>query len=170
MVIAADPIPDHATLVLQGFESVTMNALVLERSDDPLDHSVRLGAAGCDEFLLQAVAFDQDCVASTGEDQAIVRSKKERRLDTVEMAVSSHQGLLQCRLNGLGLVAAAQMPTQQFPCVEIDHQSQLGPVVAPTQNSAHTVWPIVHSAQQPPRARPESSGETLQAVCALACP
>ena len=94
MVIEADPIPDHATGVLQGLEPVAVHALLLEGSDDPLNHTVLLGAVGRDELLAQAVAFDQGRVASAGEDQAVVRSQKERRLDTAEMAVSSNQRLL----------------------------------------------------------------------------
>jgi hypothetical protein len=43
VVIEADPIPDHATGMLQGLEPVAMNALILEGSDDPLDHAVLLG-------------------------------------------------------------------------------------------------------------------------------
>ena len=72
VVIEANPIPDDTAGVLQGLESVTMNALVLEGSDDPLDHAVLLRAVGRDEFLAQAVALDQGCVASAGEYKAVV--------------------------------------------------------------------------------------------------
>ena len=43
MVVEADPITEYATGVLQGLEAVAMNALVLERSDDPFDHAVLFG-------------------------------------------------------------------------------------------------------------------------------
>ncbi len=107
MVVKADPIPDHAAGVLQGLEPVAMNALIFEGSDDPFDHAVLFGAVGRDELLPQAIAFDQGRVASAGEDQAVVGSKQERRLDTAEMPVSSDQGLLQCRFSGFGSAAAA---------------------------------------------------------------
>lgn len=94
VVIEADPVTDHAAGVLQGLEPVAMNALILEGFDDPLDHAVLLGAVGCDELLAQAIAFDQGRVAAAGEDQSVVRSQKERRLDTAQMAISSNQGLL----------------------------------------------------------------------------
>ena len=96
MVIEADPIPDHTAGVLQGLEPVTMNALIFEGSDDPLDHAVLLRAVGRDELLAKAIAFDEGRVAAACEDQAVVGSKQERRLDTAEMPVSSDQGLLQC--------------------------------------------------------------------------
>ena len=81
MVVETDPVADHTAGVLQGLESVTMNALVLEGSDDPLDHAVLFGAVGRDELLTQAIAFDQGRVATAGEDQSVIRSQKERRLD-----------------------------------------------------------------------------------------
>ena len=95
MVVKADPIPDDTAGVLQGLEPVTMNALVLEGPDHPLDHAVLLWAVGRDELLAQAVAFDQGRVASACEHQTVVGSQKERCLDTAKMAVSSDQGLLQ---------------------------------------------------------------------------
>ena len=94
MVIEADPIPDHTAGVLQGLEPVTMNALIFEGSDDPLDHAVLFRAVGRDELLPQAIAFDEGRIASAGEDQTVIGSQKERRLDTAEMPVSSDQGLL----------------------------------------------------------------------------
>ena len=54
MVIEADPIPDHTARVLQGLEPVAVNSLILAGPDDPLDHSVLLGAVGRDELLAQA--------------------------------------------------------------------------------------------------------------------
>lgn len=107
MVIEADPIPDLATGVLQGLEPVAMNAFILEGSDEPLGHAVLLGAVGCDELLAQAIAFDQSRVALAGEDQSVVRSQKEKRLDTAQMVISSNQSLLQCRFSRLGSAAAA---------------------------------------------------------------
>ena len=94
MVVKADPIPDDTAGVLQGLEPVTVNALIFEGSDDTFDHAVLLGAVGRDELLAQAIAFNQGRVAAACEDQAVVGSQKERRLDTAEMPVSSDQGLL----------------------------------------------------------------------------
>lgn len=72
MVVPADPICNHPAGMLQGFESVTMHALLLERADHALDHPVLLRAVGRDELLLQAVAFDQGRVAATGKYQAVI--------------------------------------------------------------------------------------------------
>lgn len=75
MVIKADPVSDDTTSVLQGFEPVAVNALILEGSDHPLDHAVLLRGVRGDELLLQPVALDQARVASTGKNQPIVRAK-----------------------------------------------------------------------------------------------
>jgi hypothetical protein len=45
--------------MLQGLEAVTMHALLLERANDPLDHSVLLGTVGSDELLAQPVTAYQ---------------------------------------------------------------------------------------------------------------
>ncbi len=109
MVIKINPIPDDTTCVLQGLESMTMNALVLEGSDAPLDHAVLLRGVRGDELLLQPVAFDHGRVASAGED--------------------------------LGPATAADVPSEQFSRMAIDHQGQRGPVVPATPNSAHVRGP-----------------------------
>lgn len=72
MVVKADPVCDHTAGVLQGFESVAVHALVLERADHALDHAVLLRAVRGDELLLQPIAFDQGRVAAAREHQAVV--------------------------------------------------------------------------------------------------
>ena len=94
MVVKADRIPDDTAGVLQGLEPAAVNALIFECSDDTLDHAVLFRAVGRDELLPQAIAFNKGRVAEACEDQAVVGSKQERRLDTAEMPVSSDQGLL----------------------------------------------------------------------------
>ena len=77
MVVPTDPVRNHTAHVLQGFEPVAMHALVLERADHRLNHSILFGAVGCYELLLQAVAFDQGRVAATGEYQAVIGPQQE---------------------------------------------------------------------------------------------
>ncbi len=101
MVIEADPIPNDTACVLQDLKPLAINALILESSDDPLDHVVMYADIGRDELLVQAVAFEQGRVASADEDQSVVQSQKERRLEKAGMAVSSNQSLLQCRFSSL---------------------------------------------------------------------
>lgn len=67
MVTRTDAAGDHAASVLQGLEPVAVDALLLERADHPLDHSVRVRTVGRDELLLQSAALDQRGVATIGE-------------------------------------------------------------------------------------------------------
>nr|WP_245965225.1 hypothetical protein [Sinirhodobacter hankyongi] len=59
VIVEADPVGDDAGRVLDAFEAVPVNALLLERSDDALDHAVLLRAMRGDELLFQAIAADQ---------------------------------------------------------------------------------------------------------------
>ena len=43
-VVEAYPVADGTACVLQGLKAMTMRALLLERTDDPLDHAVLLWA------------------------------------------------------------------------------------------------------------------------------
>ncbi len=85
MVIETDPVTDDTAGVLKALESMTVNALVLEGSDDPLDHAVLLRGVRGDEFLLQPIAFDQGGVTAASEDQSVIRSKQEQLLNAAEM-------------------------------------------------------------------------------------
>ena len=78
MVVQLDPVADHASGVLLALEAMTVDALFLERPDDPLDHTVLLRAVWRDELLLQAIATHQSRVVAAGKDQAIVRTQQER--------------------------------------------------------------------------------------------
>lgn len=70
-VVELDPVADRAGSVLDAFEAVSMQALLFQRLDDTLDHTVLLWAMRGDELLAQAVAADQGGVMAAGEDQAI---------------------------------------------------------------------------------------------------
>ncbi|WP_238530172.1 hypothetical protein [Alicycliphilus denitrificans] len=45
--------------MMQRFEAVPMHALLLERTDHPLDQTVLFRAVWRDEFLAQPIASDQ---------------------------------------------------------------------------------------------------------------
>lgn len=143
MVVEADPVCDHAAGVLEGLEPVAVHALVFERSDHAFDHAVLLRAVRGDEFLLQTIALDQRRVAAAGEHQSVVRPQQERVLDLAQAAVAGDQRLLQRRLGGLGAAAAAEVPTQQFAAVAVDHQSQRSPPITPRPHAAQVRRPTL---------------------------
>ncbi len=78
MVVPLNPIADDATGMLQCFEARAMDALLFERPNDALDHSVLFRGVRRDELLLQSVAADECGVVSTTKDQPIVRTEEER--------------------------------------------------------------------------------------------
>ena len=46
VVVELDPVADHAAGVLQGFEAVAVDALLLQRPDHPLHQAVLLRGVG----------------------------------------------------------------------------------------------------------------------------
>lgn len=68
VVVAADPVAAAAGCVLNALEAMSMNALLLERPDHPLDHPVLLGAVRGDELLLQTIAADDGREVATCEE------------------------------------------------------------------------------------------------------
>lgn len=67
-VVKADPVTDDATGMLQGLEPVSMRALLLERSDEPLHHPVLFRTVGPDELLPRLTAAHEGGVTSRDED------------------------------------------------------------------------------------------------------
>jgi hypothetical protein len=52
----ADPVAARAVCVLGAFEALAVDASLLQRTDDALDHAILLWAVRGDELLLQPVA------------------------------------------------------------------------------------------------------------------
>lgn len=77
MVIKMNPVTNHSTGMLQGFKSLPMHTLLLQRSNDTLHYSILLRAMERDELLLQCIASDQDGVASASKNKSIVRPQQK---------------------------------------------------------------------------------------------
>ena len=84
MVVEADPVPDCAGSVLYAVEALAMNALLLQGSDDALDHAILLRAVRRDELLLEAIAADQRRELLAGKNKAVVRSQQEFLRDATQ--------------------------------------------------------------------------------------
>ncbi|WP_435166963.1 hypothetical protein [Falsirhodobacter sp. 1013] len=110
--------------MLDALEAVSVNALLLQRPDDALDHAVLLRAVRGDELLAEAVAANQTRVMAAGEDQAVVRSQQELPVDAAQRAEAVDQGMLQ-RTGGRGCLAGArQVPAEKFTRMAINDQMQ----------------------------------------------
>ena len=78
VVVDAEPLCDDTRGVLLGFEAMTMNALLFQRSDDPFDHAVLLRAVRGDELLTKTITTHEARIGSRGKNEPIVRPQQER--------------------------------------------------------------------------------------------
>jgi|OM-RGC.v1.035920642 hypothetical protein len=62
-----DLVADHPAGMPQCFKSLPMDALLFQRSDQPLDHPVLLRAIRRNELLFHPIASDQGYEASAGK-------------------------------------------------------------------------------------------------------
>ena len=120
VVIKGNPVTDDAHCVLDGLETVAMDALLLQRPDEALDHPVLLGTVWGDELLLQAVAAGDLGEVVAGEDQPIVRPQQELFLDLAQRAEPGNQSVLEGGAGGRGLAGLRQVPAQQLAGVAVD--------------------------------------------------
>lgn len=95
VVVEADPITERARRVLDAFEALAVNALLLQRPDHALDHAVLLRAVRGDELLLESIAADRRRVAPRCKDQPVVGSQQELPRHLAERAEPADQGMLQ---------------------------------------------------------------------------
>lgn len=68
MVVKLDPVGNGAAGMLQRLEAVSVYALLFERADHALDHSVLLRTVRRDERLPQTVTAYQSRVVAADED------------------------------------------------------------------------------------------------------
>ena len=95
VVVETDPVADDAVGVLDAFEAVAVNALLLERPDHALHHAVLLRAVRGDELLPQAIAAHQRREVAACEDQAVVRPQEELPVDPAKRSEPADQGVLE---------------------------------------------------------------------------
>ena len=129
VVVEADSVADGVRRVLDAVEALAMNALLLQRPDNALDHAVLPRAMRRDELLLQAIAADQGGVAPRDEDQPVVRPQKELLFHLAERAEPSDQCMLQRAGSSGGLSGPSEVPARKLAGVAIDDQSERGPAV-----------------------------------------
>ena len=108
LVVKPNPVTDDSIGMLQGLKPAAMNTLLFQSSDHTLDHPVLLGTVWCVELLSQAVASVQDCEASTGKVQAIVRAQQKKLFYFTQCSKPSNQGMLQSGFCCLGFARTRQ--------------------------------------------------------------
>ena len=86
--------------MLKALEVMTVDTLLFQRPNDPLDHPVLLRAVGRYELLLQSIAPDQAGIVATCKNQAVVGPEEEGVLNPAQAAVTGNQGLLESGTGG----------------------------------------------------------------------
>ena len=74
-VVVLEPRPQRLSGLIQCLEVVKPEALLFNRSDQPLDHTILLWRMGSDELLFQAIAADQCREVSACKNQAVTPSE-----------------------------------------------------------------------------------------------
>ena len=115
--------------MLDAVEALAVDALLLDRPDDALDHAVLLRAVGRDELLLQPVASDKGGIAVRGEDQAVVGPQQKLLGNLAQGAEPVDQGVFQGTRGRSGLSRPRQMPAQKLAGVAVDDQSERRPAI-----------------------------------------
>jgi|SRR5680860_107509 len=72
LVVPVDPLPDCPTCVLEVFEQVLPDALLLQAPEEALDHAVLFGSVGGDELLAETVVPESRPEPATLEYQSVV--------------------------------------------------------------------------------------------------
>jgi hypothetical protein len=123
-VVEANLFSDDTRGLLLGFETMTMHTLLLQRSDQALDHAALLRAVRRDEPL--TVASHHPGISPRREDQPVIRPYKEtgdRRL------------LQRSRCRGRS-AASRELPAQHFSRVTVDDERQGLPAIMTCPDAA----------------------------------
>nr|WP_291054382.1 hypothetical protein [Hyphomonas sp.] len=100
VVVEADPVSDDARGVLEVFETVPVDMLVLQGTDDAPDHAVLLWAVRGDELLAKSIDSDELGEGPAGKNQPVVTPEEERLADSAEGPEPGDKRLLTCAAGG----------------------------------------------------------------------
>ena len=97
IVVELDPVANDPRGVLLGLEAVTVNALLLEGTDDPLNPPVLLWAVRHDELLTKPITAHHPREVTGREDPSVVRSQQKWHRHPFQHPEACDQRLLQGR-------------------------------------------------------------------------
>jgi len=96
VIVEVDPVSDCSCCVLKALESMPMNALLLEGSDDAFNHSILLRAMRGYELLFEAITTNKPRVIAARKNQSIIGTQKEWVFDFPQRSVTGNRGVFQC--------------------------------------------------------------------------
>lgn len=122
---------------------MAMDALLLECADNTFDHSILLRTVWRDELLFEAITSDETGVIAARQDEAIIGSQQEGVLNLTERSVTSNESLFKCCPCGRGFAGSGELPTQEFPRMAIDDESEPQPAIASAPDTAQICRPAL---------------------------
>src|SRR5680860_612415 len=102
LVVPVDPLPDCPTCVLEVFEQVLPDALLLQAPEEALDHAVLFGSVGGDELLAETVVPESRPEPATLEYQSVVAPENGSVSLRTQGAEAGDTGFFQSPLRFLG--------------------------------------------------------------------
>lgn len=96
--------------MLKAFEAMPVDALLLQRPNDPLDHPALLRTVRRNELLMQAVTSDELSECQTVKNQTVVGPQEERAFDLSERSVPRNESLLKSGSRRCGFTRAGELP------------------------------------------------------------
>jgi len=129
LVIDTDPVTDYAAGMLQGFKPIPMGTRLLQCLDHPFHLAVLIRAVRRDEFLLQTIAFQQRRVMPAGKYPAVIVAQQELFAYPPQATKAGDERPLQRCFDSLRFAASLQVPTPQFPGMEVDYLGQRAPAI-----------------------------------------
>ncbi len=94
-VVGADPFSDDTRGVLLNFVAVAMHALLLQRSDQTLNHTVLMRAVRRDEHPPKTITAHHPSKSARSEDRTVIRPQYERPIDASASTETRYQRLHQ---------------------------------------------------------------------------
>jgi len=124
-VVPLDPLGDDAPHMLETFESMFPDALLLEASEEPSDEPVLFRGIRGDVLLLQSREAAGCPETAALKDQAVVASDDRPVASDTNRAEARDAGFFQRSLGLRSSPAKSEFPSHEFPVVPVDHGHQI---------------------------------------------
>src|SRR5680860_1125323 len=129
LVVPVDPLPDCPTCVLEVFEQVLPDALLLQAPEEALDHAVLFGSVGGDELLAETVVPDSRPEPATLEDESVVTPHNGGVPLGTQGTEAGDAGFFQSPLRFLGPPPEGELKAHDLSVVAVDDGGQVPPAV-----------------------------------------
>src|SRR5262249_10744896 len=130
VVVPADPSGDLAPRLAEVPELLDPDALLLQTSEEALDHAILLGRVGLDELLTEPVVAAGGAETSALKDESVVAAHNWSRSIWPQRSEALDAGTFECSLGFLRPRAQRELVANDLAIVTVDHRRQMPPAVA----------------------------------------